>query len=83
MSEAKTAKSRSKSVDIEVADQAVSSAPVERPRLRDAERTSKAILAAATKEFAERGYGGARVDAIAERAKINKRMLYHLSLIHI
>lgn len=77
MSEAKTAKSRLKSVDVEAADPAVSSAPVERPRLRDAERTSKAILAAATKEFAERGYGGARVDAIAERAKINKRMLYH------
>lgn len=77
MSEAKTAKSRSKSVDVEAAGQAISSPPVERPRLRDAERTSKAILAAATKEFAERGYGGARVDAIAERAKINKRMLYH------
>ncbi|HEY0121877.1 MAG TPA: TetR/AcrR family transcriptional regulator [Rhizobium sp.] len=77
MSEAKTAKSRSKNAEIEIADQAVSSAPAERPRLRDAERTSKAILAAATKEFAERGYGGARVDAIAERAKINKRMLYH------
>jgi AcrR family transcriptional regulator len=46
-------------------------------RSRDPERTSQAILAAATKEFAERGYGGARIDAIAERANINKRMLYH------
>jgi len=76
MPEAKTVKRRTKSEDPAKADQASSNAS-ERPRLRDAERTSKAILAAATKEFAERGYGGARVDAIAERAKINKRMLYH------
>lgn len=48
-----------------------------RSRSRDPERTSAAILAAATKEFAERGYGGARIDAIAARADINKRMLYH------
>ncbi|WXB18718.1 TetR/AcrR family transcriptional regulator [Pendulispora albinea] len=29
------------------------------------------------KEFALRGFAGARVDAIARRARINKRMLYH------
>jgi AcrR family transcriptional regulator len=34
------------------------------------------ILDAALAEFAERGFAGARVDAIAERAEINKRMLY-------
>jgi AcrR family transcriptional regulator len=44
---------------------------------RDPERTRGAILAAATREFAAEGFGGARVDAIAARAKINKRMLYH------
>jgi AcrR family transcriptional regulator len=44
---------------------------------RDPERTSAAILAAAVKEFKEHGYGGARIDAIAKRANINKRMLYH------
>jgi AcrR family transcriptional regulator len=44
---------------------------------RDPERTSAAILAAAVKEFREHGYGGARIDAIAKRANINKRMLYH------
>ena len=38
---------------------------------------TKAILEAATREFAENGMGGARVDAIAERAGTNKRMLYH------
>jgi AcrR family transcriptional regulator len=32
---------------------------------------------AATAEFARHGLGGARVDAIAERAGANKRMLYH------
>lgn len=44
---------------------------------RDPERTRAAILHAATKEFAENGMGGARVDAIARRAGTNKRMLYH------
>ncbi|MBB3315582.1 AcrR family transcriptional regulator [Rhizobium sp. BK181] len=49
----------------------------ERVLQRDPERTRAAILEAATKEFAENGIGGARVDAIAERAGTNKRMLYH------
>ena len=44
---------------------------------RDPERTRGAILAAATREFAEKGFGGARVDSIALRAGTNKRMLYH------
>lgn len=48
-----------------------------RPKVRDPERTSAAILAAAVQEFAAKGYGGARIDAIAARAGINKRMLYH------
>jgi AcrR family transcriptional regulator len=45
--------------------------------LRDAERTRRAILKAATAEFAERGLAGARVDNIAEVAGANKRMLYY------
>jgi AcrR family transcriptional regulator len=44
---------------------------------RNPERTSEQILKAATEEFSEHGFGGARVDAIAARAGINKRMLYH------
>lgn len=44
---------------------------------RDPDRTRAAILAAATAEFAAKGFGGARVDGIAERAGVNKRMLYH------
>ena len=44
---------------------------------RDPERTRAAILDAATEEFARHGLGGARVDRIAAKADINKRMLYH------
>jgi AcrR family transcriptional regulator len=47
------------------------------PKTRDPKRTSATILAAAIQEFSVKGYSGARVDAIAERAGINKRMLYH------
>ena len=48
-----------------------------KPRVRDAEATQRRILEAAKKEFARKGLGGARVDDIAERAKANKRMIYH------
>ena len=44
---------------------------------RNPERTRARILSAALKEFAAHGFAGARVDAIARRAAINKRMLYH------
>lgn len=44
---------------------------------RNPRRTHDAILNAATEEFASHGFGGARVDSIAARAKANKRMLYH------
>jgi AcrR family transcriptional regulator len=46
-------------------------------RIRDPERTRARILDAATEEFSMRGLAGARVDAIAQRAGANKRMLYH------
>jgi AcrR family transcriptional regulator len=49
----------------------------ERPRTRDADATRGRILAAAKKEFAALGLGGARVEAIADRARANKRMIYH------
>ena len=48
-----------------------------KPRIRDAEATKARILDAAKKEFAKNGLGGARVDDIAEKAKANKRMIYH------
>ena len=46
-------------------------------RTRDADRTQQQILRAAMAEFAESGLGGARIDSIAERAGINKRLLYY------
>ncbi|WP_127755073.1 MULTISPECIES: TetR/AcrR family transcriptional regulator [unclassified Devosia] len=46
-------------------------------RARNSGKTKAAILVAARAEFAERGFEGARVDAIAERAGANKRLLYH------
>jgi AcrR family transcriptional regulator len=46
-------------------------------RQRDADATQARILAAAKKEFAKNGLGGARIDEIADRAKANKRMIYH------
>ena len=44
---------------------------------RDPDRTRESILASATEEFSRYGFGGARVDRIAERAGANKRMLYY------
>jgi len=44
---------------------------------RNPERTRERILGAALREFAGKGFTGARVDAIARAAAINKRMLYH------
>lgn len=44
---------------------------------RDPERTRARILAAARKAFARHGLAGARVDAIAEASRANKRMLYY------
>jgi len=49
----------------------------ERAATRNPGRTRERILAAALKEFAAKGFAGARVDLIARRASINKRMLYH------
>lgn len=43
---------------------------------RDAEKSKQRILVAAEREFADKGLFGARVDEIADRAQINKRMIY-------
>ncbi|MCJ0763740.1 TetR family transcriptional regulator [Variovorax terrae] len=47
------------------------------PRSRDADRSQQAILAAARDEFSQHGLAGARVDRIAERADLNKRLIYY------
>ena len=44
---------------------------------RDPVRTRERILRAARREFVAKGIAGARVDAIARAAAVNKRMLYH------
>jgi TetR/AcrR family transcriptional regulator len=44
---------------------------------RRADRTKKAILRAAVREFSAHGLAGARTDAIAEAAKVNKALLYY------
>lgn len=44
---------------------------------RDPERTERAILKAARREFAKAGYEGARVDKVAERSKMSKGLIYH------
>jgi TetR/AcrR family transcriptional regulator len=45
--------------------------------VRDPQKTRERILSAALVEFSAKGLSGARVDNIARRARINKRMLYH------
>ncbi len=52
-------------------------APATEERLRDADRSQNTILAAARDEFAEFGLGGARMDRIAKRASLNKRLIYY------
>ena len=44
---------------------------------RDSRQTKERIIEAATKEFALKGYDGARVDEIAEEALVNKTTIYH------
>jgi TetR/AcrR family transcriptional regulator len=47
-------------------------------RQRDPEATRQALLAAGTRLFADRGYDGVPLSAIAERAHVNKAMVsYH------
>jgi AcrR family transcriptional regulator len=46
-------------------------------RTRDAERTRAEIIAVATREFADKGYAGARVDEIAAKMSTTKRMIYY------
>src|SRR5205823_14779591 len=49
----------------------------EAERQRDKERTRADILEVATREFADKGYTGARVDEIAARTSTTKRMIYY------
>ena len=57
----------------------MTSAPTAAPeeRQRDADRSQNTILNAARDEFSEHGLGGARMDRIATRAGLNKRLIYY------
>lgn len=50
--------------------------PRGRPPLRAQAETRKVIIAAAAKEFLERGYGATSIDAVARRAGVSKRTIY-------
>src|SRR5437899_7225092 len=45
-------------------------------RMRDPAQTQARIIAAAKAEFSTVGLGGARIDSIAIKAEVNKRMIY-------
>lgn len=51
--------------------------PVTPPPADPAAPARARIVAAATREFAERGYDGARIDAIGRAAGVNKALLYY------
>jgi AcrR family transcriptional regulator len=51
--------------------------PVRTPRTNDPERTMADILEVATREFAEKGLAGARIDEIAQAMRTSKRMIYY------
>jgi len=46
-------------------------------RIKDAAATRKNIVDEALREFSQKGYGGARVDTIAENTDTSKRMIYY------
>lgn len=48
-----------------------------RRRINDPEGTRRNIIEVATREFAQKGYAGARVDEIAARTRTSKRMIYY------
>lgn len=47
------------------------------PKIRDSERSRAAILVAAREEFSRTGLGGARVERIAEKAAVDKKLVYY------
>jgi len=47
------------------------------PRTNDPERTRADIIEVATREFAEKGLAGARIDDIAAAMQTSKRMIYY------
>ncbi len=86
MADQAAAKGVDKVVDGVAAKGSDKAAPAVRPRGRpkltaertnDPERTRADIIAVATREFAEKGLAGARIDVIAEAMRTSKRMIYY------
>jgi AcrR family transcriptional regulator len=50
---------------------------MKKKRQNDPEGVQRNILEVATAEFSQRGFSGARVDAIAARTRTSKRMIYY------
>src|ERR1700736_3846690 len=48
-----------------------------KPQRRNPAATRKKLLTAARREFAKNGLAGARVDEIADRAGVNKQLVFH------
>jgi TetR/AcrR family transcriptional regulator len=53
------------------------STPVQPKQVRNAKVTRERILKVAAKEFATRGYDGARIEAIVQRCNVSKNLIYH------
>jgi len=53
------------------------SAKPRRRRINDPDGTRRDIIDVATKEFASKGFSGARVDDIAAKTRTSKRMIYY------
>jgi AcrR family transcriptional regulator len=51
--------------------------PASNPRTNDPQRTMTNIIEVATKEFADKGLSGARIDEIAALTHTSKRMIYY------
>ncbi|RMS48562.1 TetR family transcriptional regulator, partial [Pseudomonas amygdali pv. photiniae] len=64
-----------KKIDSAVAVEPAATVP--KGRKNNPEKTREDILQAAVAEFVAHGLTGARVDAIAERTKTSKRMIYY------
>jgi AcrR family transcriptional regulator len=54
-----------------------SAAPAREPRRNNPAATMANIIEVATREFAENGLDGARVDEIADKTRTSKRMIYY------
>src|SRR5699024_4733323 len=68
---------RHRAVERTTMDQRLADTEAPLKRARNSAKTKADILVAGRAEFAERGFEGARVDAIATLAGANKRLLYH------